>query len=215
MNFSDAVALVLEDLGNRTGSGITARVKRRFAPAQRDLESGKTLPKFLLVEDEALVLTSASSALPLPSGFIRFETPPHFIPVDSDKPVFVKPKTDYQAAFEANVGSDAATPQVFCIRQSTIDFINRPSQTVNMVWSYYKRAAALSADGDTNAWLNDLSGGADWLIGEVGWRSAMGARDADAITIFDKLRTAGRAACLGEIIAAEESTGPLVMGANL
>jgi|SRR5882672_6621047 len=215
MIFSDAVARVLEDLGNKGGTVIPARVKQRFQVAQRDLESGKSLPRFLIVEDAPLVLTVGTSSVALPTGFIRWETKPHFTPTNSDEPFFVEPKNDYQSAVEANASIESGGPSIFLIRQSTIEFIKTADRTYNLVWSYYKHADLLSSDGGTNAWLSDEGAGADWLIGETGWRMALSLRDPDGEKIFAQLRQSGRAATFGELIAQEESMGPLIMGANL
>lgn len=214
MNRDAAIAQIMRDLGNRTGTYISTLVLDKLIEAQVDLESGKTLPKFLLVEDAALVLSVGTFSTALPTGFIRWTTKPHYTPTGEDEPFFIEPKVDYESALKAQSQTSRTGPQVFVIRQSTINFITTADVTYNLVWSYYAHAQVLSSNVE-NAWLGNQSGGAQWLIGEAGWRSAMVLRDADAITIFDRIRTSGRAACFGETIAAEDSMGPIIMGANL
>jgi hypothetical protein len=217
MTLGDAIDRICEDLGNRGGSTVLrARTKERIYAAQRDLESGKTLPKFLVQEDATLTLLSGASSLALPTGFIRVETAPHFVPSGASSPVFLQQKLNYQEAVEAarsSTSTDLLT--TFVIRKSTIDFINTAAQNYTFLWNYYKHADIPAADSDTNAWLSDTGAGADWLIGEAGWRMALSIRDKEALTVFTQLRQSGRAAVFGEIVAEEDSAGPFIMGADL
>lgn len=214
MNFGTAVANVLIDLGNRTGPTITARVKRHMQRAQQDFESGKTPPKFLLVEDSPLVLLAGTSSLALPADFWRMETRPYFVANGATTPTFLSPKIDMQTAREAQSTVPRA-PSVFVLRQSTIDFITPVDVDYNLVWSYYKHAEPLAGDNDTNEWLSETGTQSDWLLGEAGYRTALGTSSADIITQFDKMRTQGRAGVFGETVALEDNSGPIIMGANL
>lgn len=212
--YAEAIARIQEDLGNRTGTVTLARIQARFPIALRELESGKTLPKFLLQEDVALVLPIGDSSVTLPTGYIRWHTAPHFTVAGEDVPTFLRPKP-YEDAYFANLTTEASGPEVFAIRKTTIDFINTADTTYNMIWSYYKHSSPLTDPNGTNEWLSDEGAGQDWLIGEVGWRVAMSLRDKEGASLFDNLRKTARASVLGEIIVSEDNDGPLIMGVNL
>lgn len=219
MTRDEAVAIMLEGLGNRTAQSVIDACARRLLDAQADLESGKTLPRFLLQENQALTLLSGQSTVSLPDRFLRIETDPHYTPFGTTEPFFVQGKSDYQAAVIANSSTDAVGPKVYVIRNGVIDFINTANQDYNLVWSYYKGAAPLSTGATENEWLADFRGvrnpAATWLIGEAGLRQARFSRDAPAVDIFTEMLTRGRAATFANILAEEASHGPMMMGANL
>lgn len=207
----DAVIRIQDGLG--FAARQSDKIILRLLEAQRDLEKGKTLPKFLLQESQALVLLTGTSTVALPSGFLRVDddNPPHFVAPATVSPVFVAIKHNYRDALEANYDDTPSGPKVAVIRNSVIDFIATADTTYNMTWNYYKAAALLTTNIE-NEWLANAS---DWLIGMAGLRMARDARDKDAVGIFQSMMTEGRAACFGEIVASEQASGPLVMGANL
>lgn len=211
MDRDTAVVRIQDGLGfaTRQASIIILRLQE----AQRDLEKGKTLPKFLLQEDQPLTLVSGTHTIALPTGFLRMDddNPPHFTPTGESQPTFISMKRSYKEAVVANATTEPAAPVVGVIRNSVIDFIVNADMNYSLLWNYYKAASLLTTNIE-NEWLANAP---EWLIGEAGWRMAMDARDKDAVSIFEALRKSGRAAVFGEIIASEEASGPLVMGANL
>jgi hypothetical protein len=211
---SVAVTRIIDGLGFRVG--LDSKIILRLQEAQRNLEAGKTLPAFLRQSDQTFQILTGAHTFALPSGFIRIddENLPHFTTTESDTPIFLQPKR-YQQAVEGNIRTedDPRAPTVFVIRNSTLDVITTVDKDYTFTWSYYKRADVLTSDIE-NAWLADDQGGADWLIGEAGWRMAMDIRDNNAVQIFDTLRQSGRAALFGEILASETESGPMVMGEN-
>lgn len=220
MTRDEAVARIKAGLGFKTNQD--ANIVLRLQEAQRELEAGKTLPPFLLQEDAILTFAIGTSFKAAPTGFLRPDenNPLHYVPVGATSPAFVTlvAATEYSKVLNQIYTTDRGAPSIGVLRRGTassdawiIDFINVADITYNLTWSYYKRGALLSANIE-NEWLLNAP---EWLIGEAGWRMAMDLRDKDAITIFDSLRKSGRAACFGEIIAREDSTGPFVMGANL
>lgn len=208
---SEAVARIQEGLGfaTRRSDTILARMKE----AQRDFEKGKTLPKFLLQEDQALTLLSGAHSVALPTDFLRVDDDalPRFTDSVTLKPTFISIVRSYSAAVAALAGSTSTTPRTAVIRQSTIDFIIDATQTYTFTWNYYKADAEITL-GAENLWLANA---ADWIIGEAGYRMAKNARDQAAMADFGELRTQGRAAVFGEIIASEEAAGPVAMGEDL
>jgi hypothetical protein len=224
MTRTEAVARILRDIGFRpAGSSLDDQIVSCLQEAQDDLERGKTLPPFLLVEDQTLALASGTHTVAIPTGFIREsdETRIRFFPPNSSVPVFLERKLYIDAVManlHASTDSDATVepvaPAVYVLRKSTIDFITTADQNYTLYWDYYKEADVLSSGSTENAWLADKSGRM-WLVGEAGLRIASSLRDVNALAVFQKLRDAGRAATFGEQIAAETASGPFRMGANL
>jgi len=198
---SVAIQRIADGLGNRTG--LTDKIALRLQEAQRDLESGKTLPLFLKQEAQTLSLLAGVHSISLPTGFIREddEEPPHYTLSSSTDPVFLQRK-QYKDALAAYNGQTGA-PQVYVLRTSTIDFIRTADQNYTLTWSYFKHASLLTTDIE-NEWLANAP---EWLIGEAGLRMAKDLRDADAVNIFTDLAVKGRAAWFGEHVAREESGG--------
>lgn len=206
-----AVTRIQDGLGFATRQ--SDKIVLRLQEAQRELEMGKTLPPFLLQEAQTLTLLIGTNSVALPAGFLRIDDQfrPYFIGTGATSPTFLSVKRAYTDALDAVFDDTAAGPKVLVIGRSTISFINNADATYTIFWQYYKAADSLATNIE-NAWLANAP---EWLIGEAGWRMAMDLRDKDAVTVFDNLRKTGRAAVFGEIVADEESGGPLVMGANL
>lgn len=215
MFLSVAIQRVKDGLGFRTGTALDSRITLRFQEAQRDLEKGKTLPRFLLQEDQTLLLAAAAHTVAVPAGFLRDDddNPIHYTPSGTDKPFFLSRRQTYRDAVEANIkeDNDPVGPKVYVIRKSVIDFITAADTSYSLTWNYYKAADILTTDIE-NAWLANAP---EWLIGEAGLRMAKPLRDKDAMQDFTEMRSAGRAAIFGDQIALEESGGPWVMGADL
>lgn len=212
---SEAIQRINDGLGfMATGNSLEATIIKRLQEAQRDLERGKTLPKFLIAEDEPLALVAGTSTVALPSDFLRIddEVQLHYTPATSDIPVFLEKKfyTDAVLAY-MQTATAAAVPKVYVMRKATIDFIYPADTDYALLWNYYRAADVLSSDIE-NAWLANAP---EWLIGEAGMRVARDARDPDALSVFTEMRQAGRAAIFAEDLADDESGGPFVMGANL
>src|SRR5262245_783718 len=128
MTRSEAVARILEEIGFRPpGSPLDDLIVRRLQEAQRDLESGKTLPLFLLQENSSLLLLTGAHRVNLPNDFIR-EDPDlllHYFPLNSDVPVFLERRIwmDAMVAQLTFANEPNQAPQVYVIRKSSVDFI--------------------------------------------------------------------------------------------
>lgn len=221
MNRSAAVQRIREGLGFiPSGHSLETTIISRLQEAQRDLEKGKTLPRFLLQEDQTLVLADGAHTAALPTGFLREsdDNRLHFFPQTSSKPVFLVRRyyTDsLQARWETLEDSplpvEPVPPSTYVIRNTTIDFVTTADQSYTLYWDYYKAGQTLETDIE-NEWLENAP---EWLIGEAGSRIAADLRDADAVALFNNLKQAGRASVFAEELAAELASGPLQMGANL
>lgn len=223
MTRTEAVAMINQGIGFRpTGNPLEGAIILKLQEAQRDLEKGRTLPKFLLQEDQTLTLVAGTSGVALPAGFLREsdETRIRYFPSASTsaKQVFLERRFLIDAV-EANASTldvspvgGTRPPSVYVMRKSTISFINRADQTYTLLWDYYKAGALLTSDIE-NVWLANAP---EWLWGEAGYRIALDlVNAADAVAKFDKIRMMGRIAAFSEDITEELASGPLQMGANL
>lgn len=215
---SEAVTRVNNAIGFRAaGHSLEGVIAARFGEAQDDLEMGKTLPKFLLQEDQTLSLTAGNHTVPIPTGFARAddERPISYVITGQSRPTFLQQKRIYKDAIDAYSGSDFTTTgfKVYVIRNSVIDFIINAPSTTTFTWNYYKYADAFTLNAE-NQWLAHKSA-KWWLVGEAGYRVALDIRDQIAMKLFDDMRQRARAATFGDILAREDESGPLVMGANL
>jgi hypothetical protein len=205
----------------RPGHSQTNDIIQCLQEAQRDLEQGKTLPRFLLLEDQTITLNAGSRAVALPSDFLRADdgNQLYFIAPDSHLRHYLKQYRYYRdavIAIESQQRPDqpAATtmvPAVYSIRQSTIDFVTIADNTYTMTWNYYRKDAILDSNIE-NLWLANAD---RWLIGEAGIRMAADKRDAGAVQLFTRMMQEGRKAVYADDLAFEDAAGPTAMGANL
>lgn len=204
-----------------TGHGQTNDIIQCLQEAQRDLEKGKTLPRFLLLEDQTLTLLAGQHTVALPSGFLRpdDDNTLYYVADDSHLQHYLRPYRSYRDAVVAVQSSQRPdqpaqttdVPSVYVIRKSTIDFITLADREYELTWNYYKAADVLDQNIE-NLWLRHAS---EWLIGEAGMRMAADKRDGNAVAVFEKIMQKGRMAVFAEDIAAEESVGPIAMGEGL
>lgn len=215
----DAINRLNEGFGFRASGHLQeAMFARRLQEAQRDLEKGKTLPRFLLLENQSLFLAAGTHNITYPGGFIRDDDDNriHYTPIDSNVPYYLTPMryNDAVRVMSARQRPDepqleTIAPQVYTFRNFDIDFITTADVDYNLTWNYYAQAAILNGNGDTNLWLQYAP---EWLIGEAGERIARSLRDQDALAEFQEMKTKARAAIFGDMIADEDMMGPLQMG---
>lgn len=208
---SVAVQRIKDGMGFISGSAYDARILLRLQEAQRDLEKGKTIPEFLLIEDATANLVAATHTVAKPTGFMRMKDSErfHFTTSTSDLPVYLSRKyfDDAQLA-QLREDDQPRAPSVYVIRATVFDFINTADVAYTLRYSYYKNADLIALDAE-NLWLVNAS---DWIIGKAGKRLAMDARNKSGIELFTSLEQEGRAAVFGEDIASEDADGPIQMG---
>lgn len=204
----DAVLRIQNGLGFRTS--LASTIVSRLQEAQDELEKGKSLPRFLMVEDAVLTLVQGTREVVLPPGYLR-EVDDGYIWSASLKPprLIRVPDINSGLAILRNIGeNDPVPPTVYTILSQTIWFFTVAAKTYTMEWSFYKSADVLTQNIE-NAWLADAAG-RWWLIGEAGWRIAQDLRDPAATALFDAMRSRGRANVFAEIIIDQDI--PLEMG---
>lgn len=228
MTRDEAAARIRREIGFRpSGTSLDDVIVSCLKEAQRDLEKGKTLPRFLLKQDQTLTLTSGEHFIDLPSDFLREsdETRIRFFSDGSDVPTYLSRKyyidasqANLHGSVDSTTTNDPVAPSVYVVRfgQSfrRLDVITTADQNYTLYWDYYARGTLLSTGSTENEWLEETRGAPEWLIGEAGIRVARPLNNTNAVQVFTAIRDAGRAACFGEDLAAEMASGPIQMGAN-
>ena len=204
-----AVLRIQEGLGFRRDREATTI--RRLQEAQRELERGKSLPKFMLIEDEAIALAAQANEVALPARFLRrSDQLIRYTPQYSTYPKRL-PWKDYDTAALAYQSYNPGGPIVVSMRAESLYFFPTADRAYTLSWSYYQKAVTLE-DNTTNAWLEHAP---EWLIGEAGLRMAKDTRNPTAIQLFTDMRNAGMSAWLKETFMDEvDDMQPLTIGAN-
>lgn len=201
-----AVQRIQEGLGFRTDLETT--VIARLQEEQRDLERGKTLPRFLLKEGEVLSLASGTNLVTLPTDFLRrSDSPLLYIPVGSESARII-PWKEYEAARDSYSNFSPAGPAVAALRSSSIYFFPTADLSYDITWDYYQKAEVLSSNIE-NLWLANAP---ELLIGGAGLRTARDIRNDKAVAVFGEMYKQARMTWFSETIVQEEES--YVMGGN-
>lgn len=208
MNRSAAVALMKQGLGFRQSLDDVCVVA--LQQAQRLVEGGRTLPRFLIVEDAPIAITSGSGAITLPTGFIRVadNRGPYTLDLQN-APKFIEKFEilKLRARFSA---SAAGRPRGYSLRNTDIVFLPTRDAAYTAYWSYYAQAALLTTDIE-NSWLQYAP---DVLIGRAGMLVAKDTRDKEAYDKFEKLYNEAWVVAFAESELREEAGDPIIMGSN-
>lgn len=214
---AQAIADIKRGMGYRVTSDTT--ILASLDQAQEQLETGKSLPEFLLVYDAVIAVTADVATFSLPTGFLRMHDDYQLYYIDTDEGVVTVPLRQPGEALASygylnEDGSVNTRPKVWTRRGKTTGFMTpTPTEAFDFLLTYYKadtRPSELGAD-ETNLWLTNMS---EVLIGEAGMRAASVARDPDGVTIFKARRDAGNLSKLGEIVEDELAGRGLIMGRN-
>lgn len=208
MDRAAAVRRIQRGLGWR--SNLEYDIIMSLQEAQRDLERGKSLPEFLLVEDATLTVTAGTGEIALPTNFLRRSSHKLRYTLDnSDKPQFVEWRNLNEALAQWG-GADSRSPQVVVLRNSTLLFYPERDKPYTVTWSYYKKDAVLSTNIQ-NLWLQNAP---ELLIGLAGMSIAADAKNSNALATFTNMYKMARQTWFNEIVVQEMDDGPLIMGAN-
>lgn len=215
MTRDDAVARIQQGLGFRTD--LTDNIVAALKEAQRYLETGRSLPGFLMLESQPLLVPAGSAGVPLPTRFIREweEDPPHYVsPVDKTCMVFPE-KIDYNIGLKRFVGSQSGPPIAYTLRDTTMVFW--PARDINytLTWSYFQHSKDLTTNATNNEWLDELNGMPEALIGRAGMIIAADLADTPSLQKFSSMYSVAWAAATSEDQLHDEENRPLAMGARL
>lgn len=212
MDRTAAVTRIKRGLGFR--SDLDDTIVDALKEAQRLLERGRTLPYFLMQEDQSLSVTSGSAEISLPTGFLKEvdDQGPHYINTD-DKIVFTE-KLDFDVGTLRFQSVDAGAPLAYALRKSTLVFWPSRDTAYTLTWSYYKSATALTTDVE-NEWLEESRGCPEALIGRAGMILAEDLENATAYTKFSKMYAEAWQGLLGATVERQLANKPLHMGGKL
>jgi hypothetical protein len=204
-----AVARIQNGLGFTTALSDT--IILRMQEEQRDLERGKTLPGFLLLEDQTLSLAEGDTDVTLPSDFLRRSNMAlRYIPTGETNSIIIPWKNFDEAYAAITEDADAAGPKVAILRQSAVRFLPEADADYTITWTYYRKADVLTSNIE-NLWLANAP---ELLIGGAGLRIAKDKRDPQAIQFFGDMYKQARSTWFGETIVQEQDDGPMLLGAN-
>jgi len=212
MTRDEAVARIKEGLEFRVGTGSDAAIVSRLVEAQRHLELGRTLPNFLVQEDQVLVATAGSAAVDLPVGFIREVEGEgfHYFDVIEDEEVRLE-KVSVVEARSRFMDTDPGRPIAYVLRKATMLFYPERDISYSMTWSYYKQAALLTTNIE-NVWLLHNP---DVLIGYAGWKMALDLVNEKAAARFERLFNIAWSGGFAHDIERERDNDPVYMGGRL
>lgn len=222
MTRDQAIARMNRVMGQRpVGHSLTAQYEDALREAQRDLEMGKTLPKFLLLEDQTLTLLVGEKSVALPADFLRVDDDNslYYVADDSHLQHYLTPYRYYRDAVIAvqsqqrpdQPAQTTDAPSIYTIRGSVIDFVTFADREYELTWNYYKKDTVLD-NNDENLWLEHVP---DLLWSQAGKLVAADARDMAAIKIFEAIAARAERAMLNEVILGEEAVGQIIMGGSL
>ena len=210
---SAAVAKVRQGLSFRTSSAnLNSVIVEALQNVQRDLERGKTLPRFLVQEDASLTITANVAYIAHPTGFLReVEDERPWLDASGDDAAIELQKADFNQAKTLWLGSEVTTPRVYAMRKARMWLFPTPTEAGTITWSYYKAADLLDEDADENVWLLNAP---DLMVAQAGLLVAADLNDKEALAKFQALAAQYQKTELFKIADDETSGGYVIMGGN-
>lgn len=208
-----AIEQVRKGLSFRASStNLNARIVECLQRAQRNLEMGKTFPKFLIEEDATLSGLAGNSTIDFPIGFLRIvEEENIWWNGDSSNDRRELQKASLKQLKTLWTGTTQVTPVAYALRKDSIQIFPTPDVAHTYTWSYYKAADLLDDDGDENVWLLNAP---DLLIAEAGLIVAADLQDDAAATKFAAMQSSAQSALFFKIIDDELQDEYVIMGGN-
>lgn len=204
-----AVTRIQDGLGFR--SDLSDKIILRMQESQRDLERGKTLPRFLLVEDATLSLVANTNLITLPTDFLRrADQSITYTNTLLSPSVRTVPWRSFDEANSQWGDADASGPQAAVLRAATIRIFPTADRDYSLVWSYYKKAEVLTSNLE-NEWLANAP---ELLIGDAGMRMAKDLRNQTAVALFKDMYSQARQTWFAETVQADLDDEPLILGQN-
>lgn len=219
MDRTAAVAEIKRGLGFRQTQDSS--IILALQSAQRILETGRTLPDWMIEYDGLITVTADDPNFALPTGFIRMHDDYDLYYTNSDGARVFLPRKNYTEGYQAYVASGAeddevdvptsSYPQVWVQRSKTAGlFIPTPAVSFSAYLTYYKAGVLLDSNVE-NVWLANAP---DLLIGLAGIKIAGPLRDKDALATFTTQYKMGQGSFMGEVVENELAGRGLVMGRN-
>jgi len=220
MDRTTAVAEIKRGLGFRQTQDSS--IILALQSAQRILETGRTLPDWLIEYDAEIVVTADDPEIVLPTGFLRMHDDYDMYYSNSNSARVFIPRKNYTEAYQAYVASGdeedghieqptSSYPKVWVQRSNEAALlIPTPSVSFSMFLTYYKAAELLTSNVE-NAWLKYAP---DLIIGLAGIKIAGPLRDKGALEVFSTQYKMGQGSFMGQKVEDELAGRGLVMGRN-
>ena len=215
MTRDDAVARIQQGLGFRTD--LVTNIVAALKEAQRVLETGRSLPGFLMLKSQPLIVPAGNAGVLLPARWIREweEDPPHYISPNNVNCMVFPEKINYNIGLRRFVGMQAGPPIAYTLRDASLIFW--PARNINytLTWSYFNHSKDLSTNVPDNEWLDELNGMPEALIGRAGMIIAADLNDTPSLQKFSSMYTIAWNAATAEDQLHDEENRPLAVGARL
>lgn len=215
MDRDTAVARIQQGLGFR--QDLNDQIVGALKEARRLLETGRSLPDFLLQEGQTLLLPAGNADVPLPTGFIMEfqEEGLWYVKALGFKETIWLEKLDFDIGNTRFVRSDPGSPLAYTLRGSKIHFWPARDVAYTLNWAYYKRSKDLSTNVPDNEWLADDAGAPEALIGRAGMIIAADLADTAAVQKFSSMYTISWNGISAMSNQLDEENRPLAVGSRL
>jgi len=211
MTMNEVIAEIQRGLGYR--SDKTDEIKSKLRLAQDELERGKTLPWFIVNEDETISLTAGVSTWTLPNNFIRevddFGAP--YSTFTSDGDVITLKKIPYDVGYATYGGADPGEIVAYSRRAGSLQFWPSPDEDTELTISYYAKQDN-PATASTNAWSENAP---ELLIGLAGMKIAADLYDDRAMQKFTVMYAQAKDSLFKEIVAEDDANMQYSLGGLL
>jgi len=181
MNLSEAVSNIARKLGNRTD--LDTAIAAEISLAQKELEAARSLPWFLLGEEQYLDIAADTDRVTLPTGFLReYEEGALWIE-DASEGTFTKLTKVHFDELRRVVSTeeDDEAPAYYSLAGQYFHLAPPPATSTRLRIICYTAADALAEDEDTNAWLTYNP---ELLLAKAGMRMAQYLQNTGAYSMF-------------------------------
>jgi hypothetical protein len=229
MTGAEAIAQIQQGLGWRSDKAVEILAALNFAQDERE-QPGKTLPWYLLSEDQPLAVSSGVQAVSLPTGFIKEveerDGNLRYQPNATSRTLFLT-KTSYENAEKFFFGdwrvedlsatASVATvvigaPRAYVLRSNTIRVYPKPDADYTLTWSYWSHDTDITSGSSTNQWLTYNP----WVIvGEAGLKMAADLQNQAATQKFATILQRAEMNLMASVVERELSGRRLAMGSRL
>lgn len=185
MTRDEAVAIIKRGLGFLDSTLHDDNIVAALQQAQALREGGRSLPWFLLQEDETFSLVVGQRAYSLPTGFLKEDIDFNVVSVVTSEGSYPIDPIAYDEAFRLYDLTLEASPEVYSIRNDSFNVFPLPDVAHSIQWSYYKGADLLDTNIE-NAWLLHAP---YVLIADAGLKMAKDLRDLEGAEIYRDEKT--------------------------
>lgn len=202
----DAVAIIRNRLGNRTG--YDTQIVDEMKLSQTKLEHLQELPWFLLTRKTDYATVASTQTVAVVTGFLReFEDVPLYV-VDSDGADQALDKDDFDVMHRSGNFLTPGQPTNYDLIGTNFYLFPTPNAIFTLKSFYYAAAAVLSTNVE-NVWLANAP---ELLIADAGMNIARYLRDPIAFGFFKESRAEAYSLLQVENVARKEAARAAYMG---